>query len=500
MADNKYLTAQGLIIQRLNDILLTQKEEAVRLFQDLAPGEEIDTSANTTIGRLISLVAPSTADLWEALQEVDSAFDPDKAKGIALDNIVALSGISRLGEQKAVCNAILTGNAGVVIPYNSAIRGNGTNKLWLTRTPVTLSSSLASGAHFEITTVANAATYQVFYSTPAGTQILSYTSDGSATLAEIKAGLIANALLAPHNDYITVTSVGTSDTLQVQKISQFVLSLITVSANLTITKWQQAVQLQAEEAGPIEQPIGTITNIATPVLNWDSCINYSAAIGGKGVETDEELRLRFRDTKYEKANNILEALYSAMISTPGVNQVVIYENDTNTTDVATTTPPHSFYPIYSGTATEQEVAEVIWRNKPIGILSYKPQGTMPVDFYPTGYNTVLDSQGFPHFIGVNKAIAQPIYISMTLDTDSNYPSNGNDLIKAAIVNYLLENTGIGDDILYTRLFTPINNVPGHFVTSLTIGTTASPVGTSNIVIPYDKIYTLDTANIVITII
>ena len=490
------LTKEGLVIQRLADVLAFNRQKAVDLFQELVPaGEVVDTSDNSTLGRLISLSAPSIADLWEALQEVDSAFDPDKATGIALDEVVKYGGLTRLREQRATVQAIVTGNSGVVVPYNSAIRGDVTNALWRTRSPITLSTTISSGVYISISTITNSSVYTINYTTVDGTKTISFTSDSSATETEIANGLIAASLLAPHNNYVTIKKVGSTQVLEVQKQDPYSYSTFTVGTKLTITKYQKVVELQAEVAGEITQDIGSVHTIATPVLGWDSIYNYTEAVGGAGAETDDELRLRFRNTKYERASNILEALYSALISTEGVTEVVIYENDTDSTN-ADGVPPHSFMPIVVGGDTAT-LAKVIWENKPTGILSYQIQA--PATSYPTGYTIIYDSQGFPHYIGVNRPVPTTLYISMSLlKTTGVYPADGDAQVKQALLDYLRESFGVGDDIIYSRLYTPINSIAGHQVNALTIGVSASPSGTSNIVIPFNGIYTLDPANIIIT--
>ena len=496
------LTAEGLVIQRLSDILAANRQKAVELFQELVPvGEVVDTSDNTTLGRLISIGAPSIADLWEGLQQVDSAFDPDKATGLALDKLVKFGALERLKEQKATAQAILTGDGSVIVPYNSSVRGVGTNLLWRTRSPVTLSTSLSSGVYVHIGTVANSTVYSVTYTTLDGNKVLSYTSDSSATELEIVNGLKAAALITPHNNYITVSNVGTTTTLQIIKQDPYAFSTFTCTANINITKYQKVVSLQAEEYGKVTQEINTITSIATPVLGWDSVYNYTAATGGSGVETDDELRNRFRDSKYERSSNILESLYSALINIGGVTEVIIYENDTASTPIvingeSLAIPPHSFMPIITGGDT-QILAQTIWDNKPLGILSYQTQAASTT--YPTGYATVYDSIGFPHFIGLNRPIPKALYISMSLlKTGGIYPSDGDAQVKQAILDYFKANFGIGDDIIYSRIYTPINSIIGHQVNSLTIGIAPSPSGTSNIVVPYNAVYTLDPTNIIIT--
>jgi uncharacterized phage protein gp47/JayE len=166
--------------------------------------------------------------------------------------------------------------------------------------------------------------------------------------------------------------------------------------------------------------------------------------------------------------------------------VVIYENDTDVTD-ANGIPAHSFMPIVLG-GISTNIAQAIWENKPLGIRSY---GNTIV--------TIYDSQGFPHDIGFERPNPVPIYISLDLTTNSEFPQDGEQVIKDAIAAYMEANFGIGEDVIYSRLYTPINSVPGHYINSLTIGTSPSPVGTSNIPIAFNELFSLDPNNIVITV-
>ena len=221
------------------------------------------------------------------------------------------------------------------------------------------------------------------------------------------------------------------------------------------------------------------------MLGWDSVNNPVAATPGEDRETDEQLRLRFRNGKFDRATNTLDAIYSALINLDNVSEVTIYENDTSVVD-GNGVPAHSFLPIVSG-GLSTDIANAIWNNKPIGILSY---GNTTV--------SISDVQGFPHDISFSRPDPVVVYISMDITTDVNFPPNGNDAIKSALIEYFQANFGTGDDVIYSRLYTPINSIVGHEVVSLTIGTSPAPVGTSNIVIAFDEIASLNTTNIIIT--
>lgn len=471
----------GFVLKRLPEILLELRQEAVEIFQDLVePGDIVDTSDSSALGRLIALVSPSDADLWEAAQEVYAAFDPNSAQGIALDNLVAYAGITREGVSFSTSSVLVSGDIGTFITPGSVVSSPTSGERFNIPSGVGLTPTFASGITVTILTVTNSTVYSITYAGTTNTQTISYTSDASATLEEILNGL-SSAITSGHP---TLTSSVVGTTLIVDKIDAFQSVTFTASSNIGITKVRKIVEVVAENPGPIEQQANTINTITTPILGWDSVTNLTATSLGSLEETDEELRLRFRNSKFERATNTLDAIYSALVGVDGVEEVIIYENDTDVTD-SNGVPPHSFLPIVVG-GTSVEIADAIWQNKPIGILSY---GNTTV--------SVEDIQGFPHDVSFSRPEPVVIYITINLTTDEFFPANGEDLIKQSIVDYFNSEFGVGDDVIYSRLYTPINTVPGHQVDSLFVATTPAPVATSNIVIDFDEIASISDVNIII---
>ncbi len=476
------LTDQGLVIKRLADILASDRALAVQLFIDLVqPGDIVDTSDSSALGRLISLAAPSEADLWEAAQEVYSAFDPNSATGIALDNLVAYAGITRKEQTFTTSSILVAGDTNTLIPVGQTVGSSTTGEQFTTVGAISLAASNASGITVSVVTLQNSTAYTISYSNTISTNVVTYTSDASATVAEILAGL--QSVIAGAHPTLTSSVVGT--TLIIDRNDIFQTVNFTTSVNLGITKVRTVGEVVAVNAGPIEQPANTIDTILTPMLGWDSVVNPVAASTGTNRETDEELRLRFRNGKFDRATNTLDAIYSALINTDGVSEVTIYENDTSVVD-GNGVPAHSFLPIVSG-GLSTDIANAIWTNKPVGILSY---GNTTV--------SITDIQGFPHDVSFSRADPVVIYISMDITTDVNFPPNGNDAIRSALLDYFQANFGTGDDVIYSRLYTPINSINGHEVNSLYIGTSPSPVGVVNIPISFDSIASISSVNILIS--
>jgi len=244
------------------------------------------------------------------------------------------------------------------------------------------------------------------------------------------------------------------------------------------------------ETGPIEALASTITQIDTPVTGWDTVNNSSDATVGTNEETDVELRARREMSVARDAQAIIDAIFAGVANVPGVTQTVVLENDTDVTN-GDGLPPHSFQVIVVG-GVDEDIGDIIWLKKPAGILSF---GNTTVQ--------VIDSQGIPHNISFSRPTTVDIYVEVTVNAFPEYPANGDDLIKQAIVDYangdLVAGRGfsLADDVVYTRLYTPINSVPGHEITDLRIGTSPSPTGTSNIPIAATETSNFLVVNIVV---
>lgn len=477
------LTPEGLSIKTLNEVISDLGTAAQEVFADVTPeGEVVNVEENSTLGRIIGVAAPSSSDIWEAIQEVYDAFNPNSATGVSLDNLVALGGVTRLAESATRANVIVTGNTNITIPAGSKVSSSTTGKIYSLPLLVGLSTTSATGVGINITTVADSTVYTIEYreSIDVSPVNISVTSGTGASSLSIYAQFEA-AIAMSHPQ---LKAYQKDDRLFVESVDPYQLFSFTSSANIGIVKVVKPVLVVGDEVGPFDQPANTIDTITTPVFGWDGVYNPVDATVGNYLETDEELRERFRNTKFEKATNVIESLYSAILNLNGIEDLKIYENDTSVTD-SNGVNGHSFLTIVEG-GLGTEIAQAIWDNKPIGILS---QGNTTV--------TVFDTQGLPHDVSFSRPTKVNTYISLNITKDSNFPQDGEDKIKSAIIAYI-DSLKIGDDVIYSRLYTPINSVPGFQVNSLFLGSTPSPISTSNLVINFDQICNINTSFIAIT--
>ena len=481
------LSSTGFTVKRLTDIIASLKSRAVTEFSPFIEevGDVVDTSDRSVLGRWINVVSVPIADLWETAQDVYSAFNIDSAQGVALEQLVALGGGSRKTPTASQAMLISYGTYNITIPDGSYVRST-TNHIFEFQEDVLLDENSAKGIQITPTVVSNSTlysfTYQVAGSNPNPVTV-SFTSSGSATTANIVAGF-ETEINDNHGAYISASIV--DDDLLVEVADLNYICDFAGLSQFTINKAKKGTEAICTETGALKFDANTINTIQSPLVGWDSVTNPFAALDGTDLESDASLRFSYLKSKFQDGSNTYEAIYSAVSKVNGVQQIVIYENETDDDFVDPPVPAHSFHPIVLG-GVDQEIAQAIWNNKPAGILSY---GDVTVQ--------IEDSAGVLHDVSFNRPTEVPIYISIAIVKDDTFPLDGADLIKQAIVDYISDFT-IGQDVIFTRLFSPINSAAsGFYVDNMSIDSSPTPTTSSNIVIDSDEIANISSSNISIS--
>lgn len=478
------LSDSGFEIIRLPEIIEAHNEEAQQLFADLVPvGDVVDTSSVGTIGRLIGLVSPSEAAIWETMQEIYDAFTVSGANGIPLDNLVEFAGIERFESTPSKAYVLLTGLPGTMIPATTQFNATVLNASYSLDASITLSSVGATGVTTSITTVTPNTQYtlSVLWAEN-GVRVYTVTSVASPTAKTI-ATQFKSAIDSDPTAAMTAV-VNDDGTLTLKSSSNLSTGTFTVSTNMGITQVTKLGVVSSLTDGTVVIPANTLTIIAVPVTGLVSVTNPFASTAGRLIETDDELRNRFRNSKFQRATNIIEALYSELLGVAGVNQVVVYENDTSVINDKGVLP-HGFLVLITG-GFAQDIAYAIWNNKPTGINS---QGNVSVE--------IVDSQGYTREIQFSRPDYVDIYVTMDIEETVLFPTDGENMIRAALAEYT-ENSTMGKEVIYSRLYTPINSVPGHYINSLKIGTTPNPTGETNIPMNFDQVARIQPQNIIFT--
>ena len=283
---------------------------------------------------------------------------------------------------------------------------------------------------------------------------------------------------------VTITCSGTDGTVipigSIVSTSDTKEQFVSIATG-TISGGSVDIAFESVTAGAIEAIAGTLTVIDTPIFGWASADNASGAQLGQNEETDAELRERRIQSTQALGQNLVDSLFAQILNLDDVTSSLVVSNGTDAT--VDGIPPHQFLTVIEGGDVE-EIAATIWKNTPQGIDSH---GALT--------ETITDSQGFPQDINYSRPAEKEIYFKLTISTDLDFPASGEEDIKSAMVAFGSSNFGIGDDVLLSQFYTPINETPGITSIDLRMGLTPSPTATSNLVIDYEEISKYDTTRI-----
>lgn len=205
---------------------------------------------------------------------------------------------------------------------------------------------------------------------------------------------------------------------------------------------QITVTLTANDPGNIVALAGSIINIETAVLGWQSIISTTDATPGLPIETDAILRRRQKVSTSLPAQNVLTGIVGAVANLPGVEQWQVFENFTDITDVKGI-PGHSFALVVQG-GDDTAIAQAIAVRKTPGAGTY---GTTTV--------IVTDEKGIPTTINFFRPTVARIQVQLMLRAQPGYVSTTGDAIRKMMSDDV-SGLGIGEDVNVARLYTPAN--------------------------------------------
>lgn len=220
-----------------------------------------------------------------------------------------------------------------------------------------------------------------------------------------------------------------------------------------ITVGIQAVN--AGEAGNVAA--GAITIIKTPVAGITAVTNEQPTTGGSDRETETEARARYKRSVARGGSGTVPAILAALLDMPDVKDALITENDENTA-LPNGQPPHSLAPLVYG-GDDVEIAQTIFETKG-GLRSW---GTTVVN--------VTDSKGMVHQIGFSRPVEVPVWIRVTLTKAEDYPADGDDHVKTAIISYVggtdadgtvYDGLGLDTDVIRYKVSSTLSDIPGIY--------------------------------------
>lgn len=430
------VTDAGFVIKPLQTIK-TELETGFKA----AFGDDIDLSPDSVAGQLIGNLSAKYIQLWEIAQAVYNSFNPDRATGASLDGNAALVAVVRQSAIPMDVWVALYGTAGTVILAGDKVKQSVTQETFTLIANTTLSLSVLVDYTFVVTT----ATPSTNYTVTVNGNTYTYASGGSPTKASIMAGLLA-LVEAGEVGVNTSQSGDNGRILSVDGITPFSVALGTNES--TVLAGTPALY-RADIDGVIPVGIGTVDTIVTSRSGLDSVSNLASGFGGRDLETDEELRIRRRTNLTGKGQATENAIRSHILDEiDGVSYCNVISNRTNAT--VSGRPAKSFETVVLG-GDDQLIANNIWANAPAGVESY---GTVT--------KTVVDSTGRNQTVKFSRPTNIYIWVDMTVtvNPEEPFPTNGANLIKDNIVLWAAQNLNVGLDVIRQKLFRPIFDVPG----------------------------------------
>lgn len=428
------------------DDVRTELRESIKTKLGASVAVDIESSV---IGMLTGVVADMIAENWATALAVYMSAYRSTAAGASLDQVLAISGITRLAARKSTASVVAVGTNGTVLAIGRRVKNAVTQSVWTSTQSVTIttlsarapSTAYASG---DLRTSSG----NIYSCTVAGTSSAgagpsgtgTAIADGSCTWRYIASGSAAVAMPVESLDY-----------------------------------------------GVIIGAAGNLTVIDSPTGGWSNASNPLDAVVGRNVETDAEARVRAEALIQNSGAGDLNAVRAKILTVSGVTSCTIFVNTTDAVD-GNGIPGHSFEAVVEG-GSDQAIRDAIFSVAPI------TAGTSG-----NTVGTVTDSTGTLRPVLFTRPTLELVY--MTIDVTvigAQWPVDGADQVKAAVVA-LGNSLDVGADVVRSQFFAPVDGVAGtNDITNIRLGFTASPSGTSNLAISNRSRASFDTSRVVVNV-
>lgn len=447
----------------------------------LEAGDELSTDESSILGRILGIVADIDSSQEELIFQMYSSFDPEQAEDVYLDKLVYLfAGLKRKQPTPAIAGLMLRGSLGVTVPEGSNVSNTKTGDVFATDNSVTFDQVNANGVVIDVGAITTGSTVSLSYS-----EIDSLNQYPPITIVAGEADTsitIARTLVQTINSTSSVISafLDKDNAVHVKFINFNIVGNFSVTGNLDIIQSYQPVTATSRTFSAVKQSVNDLNVIQSPVLGWFEVYNPFDSIASTELESDTELRNRYKFSKSFIQTGNRESMYAALYSLQGVRYVNVQENIQDIPFEGRSA--HGIVVTILG-GDDQEIAKVIDKYRAFAYTD----GTIEVGLF--------DINGTPYTVRFNRPEIVPIKVKLSLTTDTNvFPTDGMLRIQNAMIDYVA-NLNVGEDVVWSKLFTPINSVNGQSVNELLIGKVGESLGTANIVIEHNQLASLSFENI-----
>ena len=407
-------------------------------------GQDIALDDSDPAGQFAVIQSKLYTDTLALLEGMWNARKISGAEGIYLDDIFGLKGVYRKGKQKGTGNIILevdaTADSTYIFPTTTEIAASNGKKYFATENTLLIdnvSSFRLDRADIQIGVEYNV----VLTDTTDGVQYpWTYTASDDADR-----DVFLNALYSfwvEHVDNSTqifiqdgVLYVGyNSTTLEVQAID--IPTYFYIEPEVGVR--HAAVPVECEEAGYFPVAINEVTSINPTFTGFLSVSNSNAFYPWDDVESDAAYRTRYYTVIQETNSGNRDSVVTAILETPSVEKVKIYDNPTNIDRVEA--DANTFKAVVYG-GTSPEVAKAIYDSKPINT------GTSGTTSEPVA---TLDNDS--ETIYYQAATETPISLRVKYKTKDSVPLSSAEegFISTALTSYI-EVIDIAETLYQTQL-------------------------------------------------
>ncbi len=454
--------------------------------------------ATSVLGQLNGVFADKLRELWDVAQAVYRAAYPDSASAEALDEVAAITGAIRLAATKGratLDQLFLDGSTTVPAGSVAGVDSDGVEWALLEDAVNSLAYPATVSAEAEAVLTGPLAGFAGTIDT-IKTPVSGWTSEPAVSNTIAETYLLAGTQLnlqfnGPLGGIpIVIPFIGGNpwSASDVKDLINAGIAANNQDGEVILIDSNTRFRIRSTLSGP-GSSVEILAGTANAVVGLSEVLirgfNSADADEGRDLETDVEFRQRREELLEIAGTATVEAIRADIRRLDDVIQCLVLENTSLITDDKSI-PGKAFRAIVQG-GDEQEIADQIWETKPAGILA---------DAGPGGITkTVTDSMGFDHQIGFARPIAVPIYIDATLTTNDDFPVDGVDQVKAALVA-LGDEQQIGEDVIALQFKAACLTVSGvEDVTVFQIDDVDPPTGTTNISIDELELATFDTGDI-----
>lgn len=483
------VTDEGFVKKPL-EVILSEAEASIR--------ENISATMNLlasgTAGQLNGIYSDRESELWDVMEALYAAQNPDNATGAALDYSLALTGTTRLEAEPSTVTIRLYLEDGTTIPIGSTVAvGESGNQF---ETTEAATNSLGYDATFTVE-AESSETGEIQGLSGTIDTIITPVSGWSAATAISSANAETYAL--SNGQTLTVKIDGGSEQTATFNTGDFVaIGSATAAEVAAVIDTDITGATSSDEGGFVRiynesdatgNSIEVTGGTANTALGFSTTIvkgfNALDASLGRDIETDAEARLRREELLQRGGAATPDSIRSNVRDVDGVTSCKNFENRTMAVD-GDGLPAKSYEIVVLGGDTE-DIAQVIWDYGPAGI-----------EDYGSSSDVIVDGDGNSQTIYFTRPTELDMYIIIDVTVDSAlYPTDGDDQVAAALAAYG-DDLEIGDDVIVLAQSSLALDVAGVTdVTVFKVDEANPPVNTANYTVGSRELAVFDTSRITV---